>query len=529
MRQAILLIVTFLFSLGVFGQALPVGNYQVLNASTTFGISIHKGAFMYDMGTDRTYRCITAATSAENLTTASAKFTLVGNGLYLTSEVDGSVSNEGSLSVVNVGGNSNFPSIHSNTTGSTDIALSVGGSGLSLFGNPATGGIMISSTPMTTLWKEGTLIGTQYRLDVQDSSGINVVVTNDPSNLRVKLGIINTAPDQTVTISNGTGISHSGTYPNFTITNAAPDQTVSITNGTGISHSGTYPNFTITNTAPNQTVTISSGTGLTVTGTYPNFTLTNSAPWAAGLGDYIQNQTASPQTAGFSISGRGLITWSTNTVAFSVTKTTGVLPAAQFTNSAASNGTGLEGIGTGVNSIGVKGTATSASGGVGGFFSSFNSGGDTACSVQISTGGARNFINCYFSTTGGYIVDVAGNVTQTGFLSIGKVLTFANRYANTSSGNACTINWNRGNSQTYTNSENSTFTFTAPPGNAGLKLKIIHAANTNTYNITWPSTVKWPSGTAPTLTQASGAKDWVNFEYDATDGTYSAMWVGDVK
>jgi hypothetical protein len=48
--------------------------------------------------------------------------------------------------------------------------------------------------------------------------------------------------------SAGTGIS----YDNSTgvITNSAPDQTVALTAGTGISTSGTYPNFTITNTSP---------------------------------------------------------------------------------------------------------------------------------------------------------------------------------------------------------------------------------------------------------------------------------------
>jgi hypothetical protein len=49
-------------------------------------------------------------------------------------------------------------------------------------------------------------------------------------------------------ISAGTGIS----YDNLTgvVTNAAPDQTVVLTAGTGISTSGTYPNFTIANTLP---------------------------------------------------------------------------------------------------------------------------------------------------------------------------------------------------------------------------------------------------------------------------------------
>jgi|GEM_PF-853752 len=90
--------------------------------------------------------------------------------------------------------------------------------------------------------------------------------------------ITNTAPDQIVSIAGGTGITTSGTYPNFTVTNSAPDQVVSITGATGISATGTYPNFTIANTAPDQTVTITGGTGITTSGTYPNFTIVNSAP-----------------------------------------------------------------------------------------------------------------------------------------------------------------------------------------------------------------------------------------------------------
>ena len=53
----------------------------------------------------------------------------------------------------------------------------------------------------------------------------------------------------------GTGISYSvgTTYDGsvaVTINNSAPDQTVTLTDGTGISTSGTYPSFTITNTLP---------------------------------------------------------------------------------------------------------------------------------------------------------------------------------------------------------------------------------------------------------------------------------------
>ena len=59
------------------------------------------------------------------------------------------------------------------------------------------------------------------------------------------LTIANTAPDQTVALTGGTGITASGTYPNFTITNSAPDQTVAITGSNGLTTGGTYPNLTI--------------------------------------------------------------------------------------------------------------------------------------------------------------------------------------------------------------------------------------------------------------------------------------------
>jgi hypothetical protein len=94
--------------------------------------------------------------------------------------------------------------------------------------------------------------------------------------------ITNSLPDQTVVLTAGTGITTSGTYPNFTVTNSAPDQTVVLTAGTGITTSGTYPNFTVTNAAPDQTVVLTAGTGISVSGTYPSFTVTNSSPSSGG-------------------------------------------------------------------------------------------------------------------------------------------------------------------------------------------------------------------------------------------------------
>lgn len=74
-------------------------------------------------------------------------------------------------------------------------------------------------------------------------------------------------------ISAGTGIS----YDNSTgvVTNSAPDQTVALSDGTGIDVTGTYPNFTITNTAPDQVVALTGAGTTSISGTYPNFTITS--------------------------------------------------------------------------------------------------------------------------------------------------------------------------------------------------------------------------------------------------------------
>jgi len=120
--------------------------------------------------------------------------------------------------------------------------------------------------------------GTGTVTSVAATAGTGISITGSPITTTGTLNITNTAPDQIVALTGSTGISTSGTYPNFTITNSAPDQTVVLTASTGISTSGTYPNFTITNSSPDQTVALTAGTGISTSGTYPNFTITNSAP-----------------------------------------------------------------------------------------------------------------------------------------------------------------------------------------------------------------------------------------------------------
>lgn len=178
-------------------------------------------------------------------------------------------------------------------TTQTTAATGGGGSGtVTSVGFTAGTGITLGGTnPITT---SGTVT-------ITNSAPDQTVVLNNGTGISTSgtypnFTITNTSPDQTVVLNNGTGITTSGTYPNFTITNSSPDQTVVLNNGTGISTSGTYPNFTITNTAPDQTVVLNNGTGISVTGTYPSFTITNTSTSTSPLttkGDlYTRNSSA---------------------------------------------------------------------------------------------------------------------------------------------------------------------------------------------------------------------------------------------
>ncbi|HLP52871.1 MAG TPA: hypothetical protein VK154_18410 [Chitinophagales bacterium] len=77
--------------------------------------------------------------------------------------------------------------------------------------------------------------------------------------------------NSSVTINTGTGLSGGGNVAlggTLNLTNTAPDQTVVLSNGAGISATGTYPNFTIANTGDlsnsnEGSLTVGAGTGTT--------------------------------------------------------------------------------------------------------------------------------------------------------------------------------------------------------------------------------------------------------------------------
>jgi hypothetical protein len=94
--------------------------------------------------------------------------------------------------------------------------------------------------------------------------------------------------------------------------------------------------------------------------------------------------------------------------------------------------------------------------------------------------------------------------------------TFAAEFDNGNSGTAQTINLNTRQKQRTTLTGNCTFTFTAPPGPGNFLLKVIQDA-TGSRLATWPASVRWAGGVAPTLTTTATAIDIMSFYYDGTN------------
>jgi hypothetical protein len=149
-------------------------------------------------------------------------------------------------------------------------------------------------------------------------------------------------------LTSGTGISYSvgTTYDGsvaVTIDNSAPDQVVSLTGGTGISTSGTYPSFTITNTAPDQIVSLTGAGTTSVTGTYPNFTITSNDQYVGTVTSVSGTGTVNGISLTGTVTSSGSLTLGgTLTGVDLTTQVTGTLPIAnggtgQTTASAAFN------------------------------------------------------------------------------------------------------------------------------------------------------------------------------------------------
>jgi hypothetical protein len=167
-------------------------------------------------------------------------------------------------------------------TGATTLTGYVKGSGTSA---------MTASASIPTTDLSGTVTNAQLA-----NSAITINGTSTSLGGSISVGTVTS-----VNATAGTGISVSGGpitgSGSLTITNTAPDQTVVLNAGTGISTSGTYPNFTITNTSPSSggTVTSVGGTG-TVNGITLSGTVTSSGNLT--LGGTLSGVSLSTQVTG---------------------------------------------------------------------------------------------------------------------------------------------------------------------------------------------------------------------------------------
>jgi hypothetical protein len=130
---------------------------------------------------------------------------------------------------------------------------------------------------------------------------------------------------------------------------------------------------------------------------------------------------------------------------------------------------------------------------------------------------------------GGTVIIKHNNNTRIETTSVGADVTgelIADSYnetyaAVTSSSNATTVDCEAGNAFSHTLTENTTFTFSNPPASGtaySFSLEIIQDSSASGYSVTWPSSVDWPSATAPTLTATASAKDVFVF-YTRDGGT----------
>jgi hypothetical protein len=152
---------------------------------------------------------------------------------------------------------------------------------------------------------------------------------------------------------------------------------------------------------------------------------------------------------------------------------------------------------------------------------------------QLLIQNAAGSANLIKATEGGAAELLHSNVTKLETTSLGIDVSgeliadsYNEKYAAvTSSSNATTVDCHNGNAFSHTLTENTTFTFSNPPASGtafSFSIEIIQDASASGYTVTWPTSVDWPSATAPTLTATASAKDVFVF-YTRDGGT---NWYG---
>ncbi len=124
-------------------------------------------------------------------------------------------------------------------------------------------------------------------------------------------------------------------------------------------------------------------------------------------------------------------------------------------------------------------------------------------------------------------VDMADNILQRVELK-----DYAETRVSASSGSSYTIDLENGNVYEVTLTANCTFTFSNPPasGKGGSFTLLLKQDATGERTVTWPASVKWAGGTAPTLTTVASSIDILTFiTTDAGTAWYGFLSGADLK
>lgn len=117
--------------------------------------------------------------------------------------------------------------------------------------------------------------------------------------------------------------------------------------------------------------------------------------------------------------------------------------------------------------------------------------------------------------TGTGNVVFSANPTFSGSMIFGNYHVEPSEHAYTASSSTLTVDLSTGSAQAITLGASVTLTLSNPQTGGAYVFRVIQGSGS--YTVTWPSSVKWPGGTAPVITTVSGQVDLINLYWNGTD------------